>query len=1296
MAVDQVNLGVAITTNLDKASATRAERDLTALVRKLSDVEIEWGKIAKATNISVKEIKDVSTAASDFGRKLSAATRSSIDRMKELGDALGDAQKEAATLEKVAKKAKGTAAEKAAEEWMAAVKRVHAASKDIEDFRKTNRKAREELEKVAKSHKDYAKSLQDAAKFDRRQFASEMGKQGGVALRGFVSKDLKGVISGIGGMGVGVGQAAKGALAKRAMAAGAGTAAGGIGGASGALLKLAPVISGLATSLGIFVALLAAASDHQSKLNKAIVSGTGTVNDFFTSGAKYANVINNMRQAAITAHGSMLEFGADSEKMLNVVNAFAQTSTGSLTKTSQFLSGMGNDLADGMKKFTTSAIAYGKALGIEAEEVAKMMGNFQSEVGYSAEQSMKLMTGVVKSASMANMPVTKFMDIFKSVTPHVELFTNRIETLTAALTLLGKTMSPDQVKKFMEAFGGSLAEESFRARLKKTLVAGVGVTSQILKKDFSGKAKTFEAQMDKISPELGKQFATAWKSGNKQEFNKVLAEAEAAGVSPAQIGAMQRTFGYERARQRGGALETATAVKGAGMLGQVKIAEAMMRRLGQLKEGEGITGISEQVAESLGMSQKQVNAINDLIASVGFYATKIDEYGTTGSKATDKALAEIAAEKGLLEKGTNLQDLTRADMMGLRKEAKKQGVDFRDMLFEATERAAADKKTAWTAEKLAREQYNATASISEKLTNVIAFLLEKLYNVMQPLLDVLNDLWAGLASWLSGDKEAAKTSAQISKFQENIEKNYGGQVAAQTGIFADAIKKAAGDPKQMALAFAKEAKSAGAEERLGPIFEKLMHARMDKTDFEATSRSVYDKMYTKYEKTEGRLSMAEMWKKHEAEMLEAWAKETGTDVDWGNILMEMGQTVAAQGAISEEAKSRVKERKQFKREKGREELERAKGEEAIAREDKVIDLKRREANIFEEGEAPKTPAQAKKKTIEEAKAKTKAETKEKKAQPPTKADVKGHGISPEMLAYYNNMVAGYHAGKMKMPGGVRTGKTVVDDEFRERLKKVLVAKNLSTAFAMKGDPEAQKALKASMVARLGGGPGASAATNKAIEEQLGFVAEEGKEGTKAIVKTEEQRAERLEKATNEVYDGVDDVLSLLKKGIKLEDNFIQGRYRKVLKEATLESFRTALLEFAILQNKIAQTPALQQTLLEEGWKAMGAYSGDPELFKKLTEEKGQDPKAYVKKFTEGLGLERQAGGAITETGMHLLHAGEYVMSAAQAANMRAAGMSPTGRGGDTFNIYVNAQTDASPEQIASVVRYEMIRTKEKS
>ena len=152
-----------------------------------------------------------------------------------------------------------------------------------------------------------------------------------------------------------------------------------------------------------------------------------------------------------------------------------------------------------------------------------------------------------------------------------------------------------------------------------------------------------------------------------------------------------------------------------------------------------------------------------------------------------------------------------------------------------------------------------------------------------------------------------------------------------------------------------------------------------------------------------------------------------------------------------------------------------------------------------------------------------------------------------------------------------------------------------------------------------------------------------------------------------------------------------------MKEATLESFRTALLEFAILQNKIAQTPALQQTLLEEGWKAMGAYSGDPELFKKLTEEKGQDPKAYVKKFTEGLGLERQAGGAITETGMHLLHAGEYVMSAAQAANMRAAGMSPTGRGGgDTFNIYVNAQTDASPEQIASVVRYEMIRAKEKS
>lgn len=1230
MPNNEVSLGIALAPYIDKSAVSRAERDLTAVIKKISNVEIEWTKIAKASNISVKEIKDITTAAADFSRKLSQATVSSVKKLQELGAALEDAQNEAAILEKTAKKAKGSQAEKAAEAWLAAVNKVSKASKDVEDFRKANQRARNEFEKVTKAHQAYADSLQKAAKFDRKQFASEMGKQGGSAFRGFISKDLKGVIGGIGGMGGAVGQATKGALSRRAIEAGAGTAAGGIGGTAGALLKIAPVFAGLSTSLGMLVALLLAASDHQSKLNKVIVSGTGTVNDFFSSGEKYAGTINNLRQAAMDAHGSMLVFGADSEKMLKVVNAFAVTSTGSLTKTSQFLTKIGGDLESGMKKFATSAISYGKALGMEAEEVATMMGNFQSEVGYSAEQSMNLMTGVVKAASIANMPVTKFMDIFKSVTPHVELFTNRIETLTGAISLLGRTMSPDQVKKFMEAFGKGLTEESFRTRLKKTLVAGVGVTSNILKKDFEDKANTFEDQMGKIG--LGKEFRKAWESGNKQEMNKVLAQAEAAGLGPAQIGAIQRTYGYERTRRKGGPLETASAMKGAGMWSQVKIAEAMMRRLGQLQEGEGITGISEQVAENLGMTQQQINAIGDLIQSIGFYATKVNEYGTTGSKATDKALAEVAMMRGAFEEGKTLQEVTRDDMKKLAQRS-----DFRDMLGQAAENAMKDEKTAMTAEEIAREQYNATASITEKLTNVIAYLLEKLYGVLQPILDVLNDMW----SWLVSDDLGKKTIGVIQNMNSQMQKTYTGETAAQIDIYAKALQATKGDPEAMAAKFRKETTLAGvSDQTLRFDFQnKLVEVLGEKKASGVIKAAEADVRREHHEKTGKLITPEEMSAQSGVifEKLAHQAKLSGISGEqFAKIYMEMGETTARLGHVGEAANKQAKDRSQFEREENREKWREAKAEAEVSQEDQT-DIKATGATkIYGEGEAPLTVV----------------------------------GSSTEKSSIPSL------AHSMGLSGA--------------ELGEAILGSGPLPKFAA---PVGKVSPAGPIIAGSAAAKGSAAAQKQASEDQA--------ESTEAIIETEQQEAARLEEATNKVYDGVDDVLSLLKKGIKFESNFTRGQYKQTLKDATLESFRTALIEFAVIQAKMATQPEFQDWMADRGFELAGGSGTTDRMRSAMMFKPGADPYSPLDKdqsahaAAAGFNV-KQAGGSISETGLHLLHAGEYVMSAAQTANIRAAGMSPTGRGGNTYNIYVNAQTDASPEQIASVVRYEMIKAKESS
>src|SRR5690606_983011 len=159
-----------------------------------------------------------------------------------------------------------------------------------------------------------------------------------------------------------------------------------------------------------------------------------------------------------------------SEGALKVINKFAKESTGSLIQTRNELIKLGDgDIQAGVTKLARNALAYGKALGMEIDQVGSMMGNFVGEVGYGAQNVQGIMGDIVSAASTSNMPVHKFMDIFRQTIPHLELFTNRIEELAGTIKLLSKNMSPEQVKQFMSAWSGGLGKDDFKSRLKKTL-----------------------------------------------------------------------------------------------------------------------------------------------------------------------------------------------------------------------------------------------------------------------------------------------------------------------------------------------------------------------------------------------------------------------------------------------------------------------------------------------------------------------------------------------------------------------------------------------------------------------------------------------------------------------------------------------------------------------------------------------------------------------------------------------------------------------------------------------------------
>lgn len=767
MAARREKLGIEflLQPKLDQKATSSAIKDLN---KQLASMKTNWNSISKASNQSIKELKNITSAAEAFSSKLSEGAKSSFKEFAKLSDQLEKAHGEASELQKRMAKAKSPGAKREAGGQLASVqKQIFSLNKQISSNKEASKGYNRELVKVVKAQKDYKSSLEKAASYTGKHMLND------------ITSGLKrGGRGGIGQILGGVGKAIKARAADKVIAGGgtevgvsASAAGGDIAGAVMGIRRFVPVMAAAAAAVGAVWKILSAASDHQTNLNKALLDGTGTANDFTSSTKDYRGVIDELRESAQKGAWGMMKLGGSSEKTLSIINAFAKDSTGSLTKTRDTLASLGGgNVTKGMNEMARNAMAYGKALGMEATEVASMMGKFVSETGYSAEQVQGTMGNIVKAAATANMPMTKFMDIFRRVLPDVDLFTNRLEELTGVIKLLSSTMSPKDIQAFMDAFSKGFKGMSFKDRLGHVLVAGVGNVNKILQKDFSTKAKMMEAQFGELSPELGEAFKNAFASGDTKAMNDVLIKARAGGMDGTQIGAASKLFEAEKERKRGGALSTTSALKGGGMWASIKVMSAEMKRFGM---GGRITGINEHVAEKRGYSQQQIDAMNQLISTMSMYQQSLKTYGTSGSKSMDKALrAMIAAEKGVDAASITPQDLSKAT---------------EEQIAQAAEASNEDKKTAATAIDLATEQVTATLSISEKLTNVIAFLLERLVMLVQPILDYMDDMW----NWLTGSTAQRDMLKSTKDWMSKIDdrKDLGVETKEQYRIVSDMIQE---------------------------------------------------------------------------------------------------------------------------------------------------------------------------------------------------------------------------------------------------------------------------------------------------------------------------------------------------------------------------------------------------------------------------------------------------------------------------------------------------------------------------
>lgn len=803
-AQEDIKIRLPVVPELDKQGVSNLIRAIDQLEKKLGQIDISFKKIAETSSLNIKGLKGISSAAASLAKNLSSAAEESVAELGSLMGELEEAKKKAADLKKEYRSAKGADKADIGKQLDETSNYIKGLNKMISDQRNNTKSLNAELNRVTQSSKKFSASLGKTASFAKDSWSKSSASvekmfSGGLknALSGTTDmfKTIQGALSkgkalkgggGIPGMG-GMGGAAKAGIGVAEMGGGAVAAEGGMaaaggaaGGAGAGLMAIAGPLAIAAVAIAAFVKVLMMASESQTKLNKALIEGTGTANDFVSSAADYKGTIDDLRDAIQDSTGTLLKFGGTSEQTAKIINAFTKESTGSLSKTRNELSLLGGDLQTGVQEFAKAAMAYGKALAMPSEETAAMMGKFTSDLGYSTDHVVSQMGSIVQAAATANMPLTKFMSIFNSVIPDVELYQNRLEELTGTIKLLSKTMSAKDIKNFSDAFTKGFKGTDFKQRLKTVLVAGTANVSDALKADFDSKAKSMAqnfAEYAQPGEDLTQQFEDAMRGGTDTMatfLNTMQARASQKGkqLQGTQVSDAMKLAGYEAARQKGGPLNMATAMAGGGQMATYKI----LSKYGQTLT-TGFDGLSEHVMKQLGITEQQYEALRTTAQTLKVQKDMLKTYGKTNSKSMNAALKQTIMMRKDRKKG----DVTDEEMAS--------ATD--DELFTAAEMSNNMKKDNEKVFDLASEQYNVTSSIGDKLDNVISYLLEQVLKLLNPLVDIANDILMWI---ISGDKKKLKaTTDMIDQIKQQTKDTPGANEMVDT--IGKAVAKGVGSGK---------------------------------------------------------------------------------------------------------------------------------------------------------------------------------------------------------------------------------------------------------------------------------------------------------------------------------------------------------------------------------------------------------------------------------------------------------------------------------------------------------------------
>jgi len=1164
MAAEKVKLEVPVVLKIDKKSVSDTRNAFRKLTNDLSKASVDWKKLGRTQQVNAKELIRIGTEAAALGGKISKAAQDSGKKMGQLGKATIEAQKQAEAVGKKMRAAKDPKVKAGLSAEANKLKGIlNSLGNQVQKQGKIYKTHSKAYVDAAKAQKKNAKIITDAGK---ASVASTLGGVGKGVMGGIQQGGIKGAGQAIGAVGKGVGSlAAKGVVkagASEATMAKMGAAVGMMGGAI--------------MAIGAFLKLLSMASDHMTGLNKALLKGSGLANDMGLSGANYRKSVDEIRTATIGAAGSLLKFGVNSEKALTDINAFGMAATGSIRKTQVMLQQIGGGtLEQGVRKFATAATVYGKSLGMESTEVAKMMGDFVSDIGISHENVIGVMDSIVQTAAVANMPIHKMMDVFHDVLPDVNLFTNRIEELTGTMKLLSKSMDAKSMKSFMKTMSKGFDELDFKQRLKMAFVIGPDKVAKILDKDFKASGKAIAKEFGELGPDVEKALDAA---DPVKAMADVASRAEGAGKNAAAIQKAQELARNKAASKKGGVLGTATAMRGAGAYARMNMLEEYAGKM----TGGDISGLGEHVAKQLGVSEAEYKAILALKDNEAKYQASLKSTGKTSSKSMNANLMKIwKTGKMSLKEDAKLSAEQEEQFTKDMQDISTKPSEMKDMLQQAAAMQATETDAVKeSAEDLAAEQYNVTASIGDKLESVVGYFLEKIFSVLQPVLSIIEDLFDAVTGNADAKAAAARhkqtIAAQVDaanlneKRQKEMLKGFGGtkemqaQLAGMTSVLKEGATQT--DPNQFA-------------EAVKPVLDQV--GKMSVKSFDAQTnklkasgeKSILRADTRAADELRAKLMEIEKVKKMGAgPAIVSKLEHEAEQIVEGSVkaMVQQGQGVTAQNVLGSIAGG--------------------------------IALSGGGMGVGD----PNAVATAKKQ--KEAMRKS--------------ADLIGDA-GDHFNNYANAAAPG--GGTVSPPNPVSTqGKAAV------------------------GVPSGVAAGPSGVAGLPGAGATKTPEPPPGHDDQI------------KIMETAGKSQEEIAKVAEADYQNTSDTLSLLKKGIKFEQSWMNTKFKNVLKESTLDSFRTALLEQTIIYAKMWEDTDFRKAFAEGG-KEILSKTNLESVIKEVGG--GKDSADQIAKLTKphATGLM----GVPYDNYLASLHKGEMVLP---ASNARMGGKG----GGKSVNVVVYA------------------------